>query len=403
MEAKDHLGLGRSFDAQALGADRHAAVAADLDRGAEAPDVIPPRAAGDGTQDGTFFFAGLIPGPLRGLAQFPMDFMGVAMCPQGVNLRIGHFDFGNLFAGEVGGQPTLPVLVGAFDFAFGLGRGGIEETDVVELERPAQLGQRVGIVREKNAVVIHIDAERASVGQKSGRQEIKVGEQQFTLINLGTREQTAAIIEQVEHGKGKLGVRKPAVGRSIELPEFADLRALPAAHGCQNLFWRAGMGEIIFQRPAANLGAVELEGMKAQGFGSGEAVRTRRLAGQTLFQEIQDGLGPRLGMIATRNAGDPKGFLLLGAGEVVSGGQSVKATGRESELFSGLGGGQRLLLESIQHMTDEGGSVAMDELLMLFKDAQNIRLPSPPPVFSSGIASLALLKDGRWTGRFLFC
>jgi len=54
-------------------------------------------------------------------------------------------------------------------------------------------------------------------------------------------------------------------------------------------------------------------------------------------------------------------------------------------------------------MTDEGGSVAMDELLMLFKDAQNIRLPSPPPVFSSGIASLALLKDGRWTGRFLFC
>ena len=40
MEAKDHLGLGWFFEAQALGADRHAPVAADLDGGAHAPDRI---------------------------------------------------------------------------------------------------------------------------------------------------------------------------------------------------------------------------------------------------------------------------------------------------------------------------------------------------------------------------
>jgi len=60
---------------------------------------------------------------LRSLAQFPMDFLGVVMRPQGINMRIGHLDFGNLFTGEIGWQPALPELVFAFDFAFGLGRG----------------------------------------------------------------------------------------------------------------------------------------------------------------------------------------------------------------------------------------------------------------------------------------
>ena len=52
MEAKDHLGLGWFFEAQALGADRHAPVAADLDGGAHAPHVIPhgPRGAGRRTE-----------------------------------------------------------------------------------------------------------------------------------------------------------------------------------------------------------------------------------------------------------------------------------------------------------------------------------------------------------------
>ena len=188
VEAKHHLGFGRFFDSQALRADGNAPVAADLDERAHAPDVIPPRAAGRGPQDGAFFFLGLCPGPLRGLAQFAMDFLGVAMRTQGVDLRIGHLDFGDLFAGEVGGQTALPILVGAFDFAFGLGRGGVTETDVLKLECPAQLGEGVRIIGEKDTVVIDVDLERASVGQKRGGQEVEVGEQEFALINLGAGE-----------------------------------------------------------------------------------------------------------------------------------------------------------------------------------------------------------------------
>ena len=124
METQHDFAAWRFFDSEALRADEHASITADFDDGADTPHIIPPRATRWGTQGGALFFAGLFPGALRGLAQFAMDFLGVALRPQGVDLGIGGGDFGDLFTGEVGGQPALPVLVGAFDFAFGLGRGG---------------------------------------------------------------------------------------------------------------------------------------------------------------------------------------------------------------------------------------------------------------------------------------
>lgn len=306
MEAKHPFGCRRFFDPQALRADGPAARAADLDEGAHAPHLIPPRPTRGGPQDGALFFPGLIPGPLRGLAQFAMDFLGVALGPQVVDRRIGDGDFGDLFAGEVGGQTPLPELLFAFDFALGLRRGGIAETDVIELERPAQLGEGVWIVREKDTVVIDVDLERAAVGQERRGQEVEVGAQPFALIKLGAGEPAAAIIEPVEPGEGKLGVRKPAVRRGGELPEFADLSPLPTAPGGQNFFWRDGMGELVSQGPAADLGAVEFEGVQAEGFGSGKAVRTRGRTGQTFFEQVRNGLRPRGGMIATGSAGRPE-------------------------------------------------------------------------------------------------
>ena len=168
VEAKNHAGARWFFEAQPLRADGHAAIGADLDESAPTPDIVPPKAAWRGPQHRTVFFPGLIPGPLRRLPQFPVDFLRSAMVPEGVDMRFGHFDFGDLFAGEVGGQSPLPELMFPFDFALGLRRGGIAQADVVELERPAQLGQGVGIVGEKDAVVIHVELERASVRPESG-------------------------------------------------------------------------------------------------------------------------------------------------------------------------------------------------------------------------------------------
>ena len=53
---------------------------------------------------------------------------------------VGDFDLCNLFAGEIGWESALPELVFPLDFSLGLGRGSVPEANVVELERPAQLG-----------------------------------------------------------------------------------------------------------------------------------------------------------------------------------------------------------------------------------------------------------------------
>ena len=55
---------------------------------------------------------------------------------------------------------------------------------------------------------------------------------------------------------------------------------------------------------------------------------------------------------------------------MVSGGQGLAATGRESELIGGLGSVQGPSAETFKHLADEGGRGTMDALLMLFKDAQ---------------------------------
>ena len=59
---EDESGFGGGLDAEALGVYGDAAIVGDLDDGAFAPDKGPPRTAGDGTQDGAFFFLGGVPG-----------------------------------------------------------------------------------------------------------------------------------------------------------------------------------------------------------------------------------------------------------------------------------------------------------------------------------------------------
>src|SRR6202035_1239884 len=104
-----------------------------------------------------------------------MDLMLVAVRPQGVDVSVGHPDLQDFFTGEVGWQTSLPELMFAFDLALGLGRGGVTQADVIELEGPAQLCQGVRVVCEEDAVVIDIELEGAAVGHKGGWQKVKVG------------------------------------------------------------------------------------------------------------------------------------------------------------------------------------------------------------------------------------
>ena len=200
MLAQNHFGTRRAFNAQALWADGNAAIGAGFYRGTNTPDIRPPRAARGWAEDGAFFFFGQLPSLLGDHAQLAVDFLGVAMEPQIVNVGVGLIEFGNLFAGEIGREAALPELVLALDFSLCLGRWGIKEADVVELERRAELGEGLGILGEENGVIIHVDLQRASVGQESDREEIKVGQEEFTAIDFRGDEEAAAVVDHIEHG-----------------------------------------------------------------------------------------------------------------------------------------------------------------------------------------------------------
>jgi hypothetical protein len=103
MEAEHDFAPGRFFEAQPLSADGDTAVGADLDRRAHAPNVVPPRTVRNRADHRTVFFPGLVPGPQGGLAQLAMGFVGVAVGPQSVDMRIGDVDLVDLLTGEVSG------------------------------------------------------------------------------------------------------------------------------------------------------------------------------------------------------------------------------------------------------------------------------------------------------------
>jgi len=201
-----------------------------------------------------------------------VDFVLVAMEAQGVHLRVGVREVGDVFAGEEGGEAVLPELVFAFDLALGLRGGRVAEGDAIEVQRLAELGEGFRNVGEEEGMEVHIEFEGQAAFQEGGGEEVEVGQEGFAFVELGTGEEAAAIVEHVEHGKDGFGAGKPAVGRGVELPEFADLGPLPAADGGGHFRVHLGMGELIFDGPAADLGAVEGEVTEALDLAGGEAV-----------------------------------------------------------------------------------------------------------------------------------
>jgi len=83
---------------------------------------------------------------------------------------------GDVFGGEEGGQAALPVLVLAFDFAFGLRSRGVAQGDAVEVQGGSELGQGLGSLWEEEAVVVHVEFERQAMFNESGGQKVEVSQ-----------------------------------------------------------------------------------------------------------------------------------------------------------------------------------------------------------------------------------
>ena len=269
---EDSPGSWRRLDAQELRADRNTAIGADPDLKALAPDKGPPRAVGFGAQHGTFLFESQLPGLSRSHFEFAVDLVLIAVQSQGLDVSVRVVQVGDGLAGEVGRQAFLPIKVGAFDFALSLGCRSKTESDAIEVKGLTQLSKGLGIVSEEQAVIIDVELQRQAILGESPGQEIKVSQQDFPLINSGTGKDPAAVIEHIEHGKGLLTTREPAVWGGVQLPKLTDLAALPAPNRSRRTVIGLGVGQPVFDGPTANLSPIHLELTLAKRFAGSKTV-----------------------------------------------------------------------------------------------------------------------------------
>jgi hypothetical protein len=278
--AKNGLGFWRGGDAEKLGADGDAAVTAHFDFGLLTPDKGPPRAFGNQTQRGAFFFEGESPGLLGRHFKFAVNFVLVAMEAQLVDLGIGLVEVGELFAGEVGREAILPKEVSALDFALGLRGGRVTEGDTVEVKGAAQLGERPWGLGKEDGMEIDVDLQRQAMFDEGRREQVEIGEQIFGFINFGGGKDPAAIVEHVDHGEGLEAAWKPGMRRGIQLPELSKLAGLPAADCGGGTAVEFGMGEAMGDGPAADLSSIHLEAALPEHFAARKAVRGWGLAAE---------------------------------------------------------------------------------------------------------------------------
>ena len=166
---------------------------------------------------------------------------------------------------------------------------------------------------------------------------------------------------------------EPAVRRGIERPEFADVGALPAADGGGGWGVGFGRGELIFDGPATDLGAVEIEVTETEDFTGGEAVVGGRGGAETFAQECDDVVGPDGSVIAAGSAGRPEVLLVMGAGGEVIRVELVEAAAGEVEFAAGLAGGDLTGAELGEEVTDQWSGETMRELIFFMRGEGNKR------------------------------
>ena len=157
-----------------------------------------------------------------------MDFMLVGVREELIEQVVGAGEFGDVVGGQERDEAFLPVVVAAFDFAFGLRRGGVAQFDAVEVEGLAELGEGVGVVGVEEGVVVHIERQGQAVGLKDAGEEVEVGQQSFSGIESRARVQARGVVEDVQQDLLVGAAGQPGVRAGIVLPEGAVIAGLPA-------------------------------------------------------------------------------------------------------------------------------------------------------------------------------
>ena len=190
----DDVGAGQGADAESFDPDRNSAVGADFDGRTHTPDKGPPRAAGGGAQDIIIFAQRPACGLIRGVSEFAVDFLGVAVAAECGQKPVGGFRIGDGFGGEESGQSALPVLVLPLNFSLGLRCAGVAQGDTVEVERGSELSERVRALGKEHTVAVDVQLQGEAVFGKGGGEEVQISEQIFPIVDGGSGADAGAVI-----------------------------------------------------------------------------------------------------------------------------------------------------------------------------------------------------------------
>lgn len=363
-EAAHDFGARSGINGMALRANGDFAVIADADAVLLAPDKGPPRASGDGTQDGTLFSESLLFGGVWRGSQFPMDFVLVDVRQQLVQELVGPFKFDDVIGGQEGWKAFLPVIMAAFDFALGLRSGGITKGHAVEVQRGAELGEGIRGVGEEEGMVVHIESQGQAIGLEGTGQEVEVSQEGFGVIEAGSDIVAGGIVQQIEEDLLVGGVGQEGMWGGVILPEGPQVADLPAFDRFGRGFEASIWGQLVFDGPAADTGAVGFEVEAAVEFAGGGAIGGGRLGGQELGQKGGYWLRPGGVMVAAGKAGRPSSGVVLDTGLKVIGVEFVEASASQSQFLGGLASGELPAAIVGQEVTNQRGGQAFDEWLL---------------------------------------
>jgi hypothetical protein len=367
MEAVDDLGTWRQAGGKALRADGNAAVGTDLDEGALAPNVGPPRTSRSGAKHVAALLAREVGGGIGSELQFAVDFLGIAVEAKLVKQCIGLLRRHDVFGGKDAGEAALPVEVLALDLPLGLWSPGIAEADTVEVEGGPQLGERVWALREEDAMAVDVEFEGQAVLQKGRRQEVEVGEQVLAVEDPGARAEAGAVVEQIkERILATMVMLEPGVRRGVQLPESAHLEALPATGRRGGPRGGTLVSQAVSECPASDGGWIELEVETAEDLGGDEAVRRRWTDPEEFAHERLDLRRPLRAAVAPGRTRNPVSFAVEGAGSEVIGIQFVESGAPQLQLFGSSSGAEFSAPESTQDLADQRGAQAVGKLAIVF-------------------------------------
>ena len=334
-QAADDGGTRRGVNGVALGPGGDFAVVADADAGLLTPDVRPPGTVGRGADDGLFFGESLLLGLERGLAEFAMDFMLVGVRNELVQEVVGPDQFDDALSGQEGHEAFLPVVVAAFNFAFGLRRWRVEEVDAVEVEGLTELGEGVGVVGVEEGVVVHVEDQGQAVSLEDTGKEVEVGQEGFTEVETCAGVEAGGVIEDVQQDLLVGAAGQPGVRAGVVLPKRAVVAGLPAFDGLGDGLGASVRGELMFEGPAPDTGAVGFEVEAAQEFTGGGAIGGGWFGGEEFGEESRYLGGPSQVVIAPGHAGRPDFSTVLSAGFEIVAVESVEVRARHPQFLSG--------------------------------------------------------------------